>query len=35
MACWWKYPGNRAKVKIDSMGVSLQAQFDKKNFGAD
>ena len=23
--------GNRAKVKIDSMGVSLQAQFDKKN----
>ena len=23
--------GNRAKVRIDSMGVSLHAQFDKKN----
>ncbi|MES2848921.1 MAG: antitermination protein NusG, partial [Bacteroidota bacterium] len=23
--------GNRAKVRIDSMGISLHAQFDKKN----
>lgn len=23
--------GNRAKVRIESMGISLQAQFDKKN----